>query len=65
MYLNCLIGVGEKPEPNITEEYLTEANEFIRSKCAETAVSFIYLPAPPKASHAHTAYLDHLEKLTR
>ncbi len=61
--LQCFL--GDKCEPNITEEYLREANEFIRSKCGETAVSFIYLPAPPQARSRHPAYLDQLEKLTR
>jgi hypothetical protein len=61
--LQCFL--GDKCEPIITEEYLREANEFIRSKCGETAVSFIYLPAPPQARSRHPAYLDQLEKLTR
>ena len=51
-------------EPRITREYLGEANQFILSKCAETAVSFIYLPRPPSDPCRHSAYLDHLDRLT-
>ena len=54
-----------EPEYVLTNEYLVEANEFILSKCTQTAVSFIYLPRPPTPTHTHTQYLDNLEKLTR
>lgn len=48
-----------------SEEYLLAANEFIRVKCAETAVSFIYLPRPPSNTSQHQPYLSKLELLTR
>ena len=40
-------------------------NEFIRVKCPETAVSFIYLPKPPSNTEHHTSYLSRLELVTR
>jgi len=49
----------------ISDEYLREANEFIRAKCDETAVSFIYLPRPPAVTERHVTYLNQLETLTR
>eukprot|EP00092_Neocalanus_flemingeri_P009879 GFUD01010648.1.p1 GENE.GFUD01010648.1~~GFUD01010648.1.p1 ORF type:complete len:926 (+),score=262.27 GFUD01010648.1:182-2959(+) len=49
----------------VSEEYLLAANEFIRVKCTETAVSFIYLPRPPCNTKQHPAYLSMLELLTR
>merc|ERR1711962_1098069 len=52
-------------EGEVTHEYLKEANEFIRLKCSETAVSFIYLPRPPLLPSLHTEYLGRLETLTR
>lgn len=52
-------------EGEVTQEYLKEANEFIRLKCSETAVSFIYLPRPPLLASLHTEYLGRLETLTR
>lgn len=51
--------------PEITEEYMKEANEFIRVKCAETAVSFIYLPRPSVSPTEQAPYLSWLEVLTR
>ncbi|XP_023327939.1 solute carrier family 12 member 9-like isoform X4 [Eurytemora carolleeae] len=55
----------ECEEPNISQEYLLESNEFIRSKCVETAVSFIYLPRPPVSPDLHVQYLHQLDLLTR
>jgi len=49
----------------VSEEYLQAANEFIRVKCAETAVSFIYLPKPPSAADQHITYLSKLDNLTK
>ena len=49
----------------ISDEYLSEANAFIQSKCAETAVSFIHLPRPPVQPDRHAVYLNQLETLTR
>jgi len=51
-------------EPVISEEYLHEANQFIASRCKETAVSFIYLPRPPADPGLHVHYLHQLERLT-
>ena len=48
----------------ITQEYLTEANQFIKAKCNETAVSFVYLPKPPKEPSRHREYLGQLDTLT-
>ena len=61
--INCLF--VECEEPNISQEYLLESNEFIRSKCVETAVSFIYLPRPPVSPDLHVQYLHQLDLLTR
>jgi len=49
----------------LMEEYLVKTNEFMRCKCSETAVSFIYLPLPPACPTQHGAYLHHLDLLTR
>lgn len=49
---------------NVTTDYLKEANEFLRSKCNETAVSFIYLPRPPPSPAHHKRYLSCLDSLT-
>jgi len=49
---------------NVTPSYLKEANEFIRAKCSETAVSFIYLPRPPPSPAHHKLYLQCLDSLT-
>ena len=48
----------------VSEEYLREANLFIRSKCDETAVSFVYLPRPPSNPDLHPTYLQCLDRLT-
>ena len=48
---------------SVSEEYLTAVNEFIRVKCSETAVSFIYLPPPPTGPPG--SYVSHLEAITR
>ena len=48
---------------SVSEEYLTAVNEFIRVKCSETAVSFIYLPQPPAGPAV--SYVSHLEAITR
>jgi len=48
-----------------SQEYFLAANEFIRVKCPETAVSFIYLPRPPSNNSNHSIYLSRLELLTR
>jgi len=59
-------GEGElKGYARVTEEYLTKTNEFIRCKCSETAVSFIYLPLPPESAGEHGSYLSQLDLLTR
>jgi len=69
-HLACMLESGvveanaEEYTP-VTEEYLLAANEFIRVKCAETAVSFIYLPKPPSNTEQHPSYLSKLELLTR
>lgn len=55
---------GEK-EGIVSEEYLLEVNEFIRVKCSETAVSFIYLPRPPQNPGHHSSYISMLEMMTR
>ena len=49
----------------MTPEYLTSVNEFIRVKCAETAVSFIYLPRPSPDPGHHSSYLSMLDTVTR
>merc|ERR1719189_2496279 len=49
--------------PTVSEEYLTAVNEFIRVKCSETAVSFIYLPQP-SASSCAAQYVARLERMT-
>jgi len=49
---------------NVSDDYLKEANEFIRAKCGETAVSFIYLPRPPTDPSHHNTYLRCLDSLT-
>lgn len=54
----------DDPMPVISQQYLTEANQFIRAKCSETAVSFIYLPRPPVDPHRHVQYLAQLDSLT-
>ena len=48
---------------SVSEEYLTAVNEFIRVKCSETAVSFIYLPPPPAGPPG--SYVSHMEAITR
>jgi len=48
----------------VTEDYLAAVNEFVRVKCAETAVSFIYLPPPPNESAYHGQYISALDKMT-
>jgi len=48
----------------VSEDYLREANLFIRSKCDETAVSFVYLPRPPSNPDLHPTYLQCLDRLT-
>jgi len=64
-----MAGVEERQETEqytgITNEYLLAANEFIRVKCPETAVSFIYLPRPPTNKTLHSTYMSKLELLTR
>ena len=61
--VNFLAFLGDMA--NVPPGYLQEANEFIRAKCAETAVSFIYLPRPPSASDQHANYLTKLDELTK
>ena len=66
-HLACLIESNDKEETfeaPITEEYLKAANEFIRVKCTETAVSFIYLPPVPGDSSHHQQYISMLDQLT-
>ena len=53
------------PEFILTDNYLEEANDFIQGKCTQTAVSFIYLPKPPRCPGDHPRYLANLEALTR
>jgi len=48
-----------------SEEYLKATNEFIRVKCTETAVSFVYLPKPPMRKEHHESYLSKLDLLTQ
>ena len=48
---------------SVTDEYLTAVNEFVRVKCSETAVSFIYLPQPQAG--AAVSYVSRLEAITR
>ena len=48
---------------SVSNEYLTAVNEFIRVKCSETAVSFIYLPPPPAGPPG--SHVSHLEAITR
>ena len=48
----------------VSDEYLTAVNEFIRVKCSETAVSFVYLPRP-SASSCAAQYVARLERMTR
>ena len=48
-----------------TEQYLISVNEFIRQRCVDTAVSFIYLPTPPSESKAYATYLSSLDVITR
>jgi len=49
----------------VTDEYLSAVNELIRVNCAETAVTFIYLPRPPQDPNRHPLYLSMLDKMTR
>jgi len=70
-HVACLMGtnnVSDRTEDtNITqvnEDYLAAVNEFVRVKCAETAVSFIYLPPPPIDSGHHGQYIRALDKMT-
>jgi len=72
-HLACMLETGVGVEGSremeqysaVSEEYLLATNEFIRVKCTETAVSFIYLPRPPSNTKQHPAYLSMLELLTR
>ena len=50
---------------SVSSEYLPAVNEFIRAKCSETAVSFIYLPKPSENHGDHLRYLSTLDELTR
>ena len=56
---------GESEEGSVSSQYLTAVNEFIRVKCSETAVSFIYLPPPPASPSDHPHYLQTLDELSR
>ena len=50
---------------SVSCEYLPAVNEFIRAKCSETAVAFIYLPKPSENPGDHLRYLSTLDELTK
>jgi len=69
-HLACMLESGvvarnEEQYLPASDEYCLAVNEFIRVKCPETAVSFIYLPKPPSNTEHHTSYLSRLELVTR
>ena len=51
--------------PHLTDQnYLRSANETVRRRSADTAVTFLYLPLPPGGEEEGEKYLDALSVLT-
>lgn len=57
------IGTGSKWN-NIEPNYVKSINNMLVARSDQTAVSFMYLPAPPKSKEHYEAYLSNLELLT-
>ncbi|XP_059082779.1 solute carrier family 12 member 9-like [Tigriopus californicus] len=53
------------PHVQLSNEYLSSACETVRRRSQDTAVSFLYLPRPPKIETDYVFYLDALTALTQ
>lgn len=74
--LNILIYEFEKTKPllvddfsdekwcSIMEDHIKPINRMLVDRSEQTAVSFIYLPRPPKSSQFHDNYLESLQMMT-
>ena len=48
----------------LAEQTVSQANVFLKSRCAETAILFLHLPKPPTNPEAHEQYISSLNSLT-
>lgn len=54
-----------KPCPvHVADKYLSAVNELVREHCAETVVTMMYLPRPPRDRSHYERYLQQLDMLT-
>ncbi|KAG1679341.1 Solute carrier family 12 member 9 [Nymphon striatum] len=52
------------PITDLTNEYIKDVNSLIKSHSTNTAISFLYLPIPPKSQEENSLYLQHLDGMT-